>query len=155
MSAFDPATFLAATFDTPSVRRPPIAVGEYMGIFGAPEYRPWVSKSDSTKSGAAVDYMIELDIPEEERTRIGLEQPTLKVKHGIMLDTTPTGDLDRSKGKNGGIRILREALDMNKPGDTFNLTSPQGRPVKVKISHREYPEGSGEFFEEVVGLVRA
>lgn len=151
---FDPNTFLDFNMDVPLVKRPPVAAGEYVGIVQEPTARPWVSPNDPTKSGMAFDYMIELDVPKEEQDRIGLATGTIKVKYGVMLDLMPDGkSLDMGLGKNSGLRRLREAVDMNKPGDSFSpRTGATGRPVKVKISHREYPPGSGDLFEEVAGI---
>lgn len=155
MSAFDPNTFLDFTAETPNEKRPPLDVGEYVGIFSAPDMRTWVGQKDPTKSGIAADYLIEVQIPPEQKTKHGYKMDTIKVKYGIMLDTMPDGkSLDMSPGMNGGYRKLRDALDMNKPGDRFNLRMPEGRPVKVKISHREYPPGSGELFEEVAAIAK-
>lgn len=151
---FDPNTFLDFNMDVPLVKRPPVAAGEYVGIVQEPTARPWVSPNDPTKSGMAFDYMIELDVPKEEQDRIGLATGTIKVKYGVMLDLMPDGkSLDMGLGKNSGLRRLREAVDMNKPGDSFSpRTGATGRSVKVKISHREYPPGSGDLFEEVAGI---
>jgi hypothetical protein len=154
MSAFDPNSFLDATINEALVKRPPIPVGDYIGVLSEPVIRPWVSSKDATKSGIAADYMIDVDVPQNIREEIGLDSPTIKLKYGIMLDTNATGGIDTAKGKNGGIRKFREALDMNTPGVPFNLRMVAGRPVKVKIGHREYPEGSGDLFEEVVGLAK-
>ena len=120
-----------------------------------PESRPWVGVKDPTKSGVAVDIPVEVDVPPEVRERLGLTLPTIKTKYGFMLDLTPTGGIDQAPGMNRSIRNLREALDMNKPGDSFRLASVAGRVIRVKIGHREYPEGSGEFFEDVVGVAKA
>lgn len=154
MSTFDPATFLDATMDVPLVKRPPLPVGDYVGVMEEPVTRSWVGQKDPTKSGIAADYMIALDVPQHIQEELGLDTSTIKVKYGIMLDTNASGGLDTSPGKNGGLRRFREALDMNKPGQSFNLRMATGRPVKVKIGHREYPEGSGELFEEVLGLAK-
>lgn len=154
MSTFDPQSFLDATFDAPTVKRPPLPVGDYTALVGEPTMRPWVSAKDPTKSGIAADYMMEVDVPSDVAERLKLNTSTIKVKYGIMLDLTPTGGIDNSPGANGGLRRFREALNMNKPGDSFNLRMAQGKAVKVKIGHREYPEGSGDIFEEIVGLGR-
>ena len=156
-NVFDPAAFLDYTADQPNVRRPPLKVGDYLGVFEEPEARTWVSSKDPTKSGFAADYQVSIEIPPGERERLGLERDaTIKCKYGIMLDTMPDGKtLDMGVGKNAGLRRLREALDMNKPGDRFNLRLVAGRVARFKIGHREYPEGSGDFFEDIVGISKA
>lgn len=149
MGAFDPATFLDQETDQPLVRRPPLPIQDYIGIIGVPTTRTWVSPNDSTKSGYAVDFPIVLDIPGDVQEQLGLTTNTITVKGGVMLDLTPDGSIDWSAGKNGATRRYREALDMNKSGDTFSFRRMEGRAIRVKIKHREYPPGSGEFFEDV------
>jgi hypothetical protein len=155
MGAFDPNSFLEQSIDQPLVKRPPIPVGDYIGLIGDPDVRDWVSPKDPTKSGKAVDYPVEIQIPADVVERLNLRNPTLKLKLGIMLDLTPSGGIDQSQGANGGLRKLREALDLNKPGDSFNLRKPVGRTATFKIKHREYPEGSGDFFEDIAGVAKA
>ena len=155
MSAFDPKAFLDLSMDAPMVRRPPIPEGDYTALLGEPETRPWVGVKDPTKSGVAVDIPVEVDVPQDIRERLNLTLPTIKTKYGFMLDLTPTGGIDMAPGMNRAIRNLRDALDLNKPGDSFRISMVAGRAIKVKIKHREYPEGSGEFFEDVAGVARA
>lgn len=156
MPAFDPATILGANLDQPMVKRPPVPVNEYLGVFGDPVTRTWVSPKDPTKSGIAVDIPVELSIPADVADRVGLREPTIKLKYGVMLDLTPTGTIDQAPGANAGLRRLREALDKNKPGDTFSFNRDvAGRTAKFKVGHREYPEGSGDLFEDIVGIARA
>lgn len=154
MSAFDAETFLDMTMDTPLVRRPPIQVGDYTGVFGEPTSRNWVSPKDPSKSGIAFDYPILLDVPAAERERVGITGDySVTVKWGVMVDLMPDGkSFDMGIGKNGGLRKLREAVGMNKPGDTFSPRATAGRVVKVKVGHREYPEGSGDLFEEALAI---
>lgn len=155
MSVFDSKAFLDYTMDAPLVKRPPLPVGEYVGVIQEPKDRNWVSPNDPTKSGVALDYMIEVDVPRDYAERIGFTEPTIKVKYGVMLDIAPDGkSLDMAPGKNGGLRRLREAVNMNKPGDSFNPRAAVGRPVRVLLTHREYPEGSGDFFEEVKSIAK-
>lgn len=152
---FDPAAFLHMTQDAPLVRRPPLAEGDYVGVITELTTRPWVSPKDATKSGIAVDYQAVLEVPAEEQQRLGLTEGTLKVKGGFMLDTVPGGKgLDMSPGKNGGMRRHREAVDLNKPGDKFSIAMLDGKVARFKVKHREYPEGSGEYFEDLAGIAK-
>jgi hypothetical protein len=155
MSQFDPAAFLDATLDAPLVKRPPLPVGDYVAVIGSPTTRTWVSPKDPTKSGVAVDLPLTIEVPAETQSALGLTQATISSKDGIMLDLTPSGGIDSTPGKNGKLRRYRDALDMNKPGDKFSFRQMEGKVLKVKIGHREYPEGSGDLFEEVVGIARA
>lgn len=150
---FDPLMFLEMTMDAPLVRRPPLKVGDYIGTISELSIRPWVSPKDATKSGYACDYQAVLEVPPEEQARLGLTESTLKVKGGFMIDTVPGGKgFDMSPGKNAGLRRHREAVGLNKPGDSFNIRMLEGRVAKFKIAHREYPEGSGDFFEDLQGI---
>jgi hypothetical protein len=83
---------------------------------------------------------------------VGLTSPTLELKDSIMLDLNSGGMIDYSPGKNGGLRRYRDATDLNKPGVPFKARDLVGRMVKLKIGHREYPEGSGDLFEEIKGV---
>lgn len=155
MSTFDPNQFLDQTMSAPLTKRPPLPVGEYVGLVQEPTSRTWVSPNDPTKSGVAFDYMIEVDVPQAYRDQYSVDLTTLKVKYGVMLDIAADGkSLDMGPGKNGGLRKLREAVDLNKPGDSFNPRMAAGRPVRVMLAHREYPAGSGDFFEEVKGIAK-
>lgn len=155
MPSFDPSQFLDATMDTPLQKRPPLPVNDYIGVLGEPTVRPWVSSKDPTKSGYAVDYPVEISVPADVADRLGLREPILRMKYGIMLDLTATGTIDQSPGANGALRRLREAVNMNKPGDSFSLRAVTGRTAKFRIGHREYPEGSGEMVDEITGITRA
>lgn len=152
MSTFDPNLFLDATTTEASLKRPPLPIGDYTAIIGEMTPRQWVSPKDATKSGMAIDVQLEIDVPGSVQEQLGLTQPTLKVKDGIMLDTTEAGGLDMSPGKNAKLRRYREATGLNIAGKPFNIRMLQGNAVKVKIGHREYPEGSGDLFEQVEGI---
>lgn len=152
MSQFDTSTFLDFTTTEESLKRPPIPVGDYTGIIGDLTVREWVSPKDPTKAGVAFDVPITLDLPQDVAAAAGLLEPTLKVKDSIMLDLTPQGAIDFAPGKNGKLRRYREATNNNKAGQPFSPRSLSGQVITVKISHREYPEGSGEFFEQVDGI---
>lgn len=154
MGAFSVENFLDQETDQPLLRRPPLPVQDYIGIIGEVVTRPWVAKDDPTKSGYAVDFPIVLDIPADIVEQLGLSSNQITLKGGVMLDLTADGSIDWSQGKNAATRRYREALDMNKPGDKFSFRAMQGRPIRVKIKHREYPEGSGEFFEDVAAVAR-
>jgi hypothetical protein len=155
MSQFDPATFLDATTTEASFKRPPLPVGDYRAVIGDLATRPWVSSKDPTKSGIAVDVPLVIDVPGDLQEQLGLTQPTLTVKDSIMLDLTPSGTMDMSPGKNAKLRKYRDATGNNVAGRPFNIRMLQGQIVTVKLDHREYPEGSGELFEQVQGVAAA
>jgi hypothetical protein len=132
-------------------RRAPLPVGDYTGVIGDVKARAWSSQKDTSKSGIAWDVPIVLDVPAELQTELGLP-PTLNVKDSIMLDLTEAGGLDMGKGKNGRLRTYREALDMNKPGESFSARKMTGGIVRVKISHELYQDN---IMERVAGVAKA
>lgn len=152
MSQFDASTFLDATTTEVSVKRPPLPVGDYTAVVGDLDTREWVSPKDPTKSGIAVDVQLTVDIPADVAESVGLTENTLKMKDSIMLDLTPQGGLDMAPGKNGKLRKYRDATNNNQAGKPFNIRMLSGNVITVKVSHREYPEGSGDLFEQVAGI---
>lgn len=152
MSQFDASTFLDFTTTEESVKRPPIPEGDYLGIIGELTASEWVSSKDATKSGMKFDVPITLDLPEDVWSAVGLRDGQLVVKDSMMLDLTPQKTLDFAPGKNGKLRKYREATNNNKAGQPFSARQLTGQAVLVKITYREYPEGSGDFFEQVSGV---
>lgn len=152
MSMFDPSTFLDATLEAPTEKRPPLPVGDYTAIVGEVKARAWQGRTDPTKSGIAWDIPLTIEIPAEVQAQLGLQQPTITLQDSIMLDLTEGGTIDNSPGKNRRLRVYREAVDLNKSGDSFSARKMQGKVVKVKISHDVY-EGSP--VEKIAGVARA
>lgn len=156
-SAFDPTSYLDATISEPSVRRPPLPAGrELVGIVQEVKPRSWQAKEDPTRGGIAVDIPVKIDLsayPDLQQI-IGATEVTLT--DGLILDLTPNGAIDNSPGKNNKLRRWREALDMNKPGDTFSFRLMQGRMVKVKIGHRiDNRVSPPETYDQIDGVVKA
>lgn len=158
---FDASAYLDLPVDVPLVKRPPITAGDYIATVKDVKARQWTSKdkidevTGRPKSGIAYDVVISIEVPEDVRNAVGLTSPTLDLTPGIMLDMKADGTgIDTGPGKNGALRRWREALDMNKPGEVFTPRKMIGKMLTVKISHREYPAGSGDFFEEVSGVSR-
>ena len=135
-SAFDPQILLSATTEEVLERRAPLPIGDYTATIGEITARAWSSR-DGTKSGMALDVPLIIEVPAEVQADLGLN-PTLTFKDSIMLDLTETGGIDYSKGKNGRLRLYRDALDMNKKGEAFAPMLMTGRYIKVKIGHEDY-----------------
>jgi hypothetical protein len=95
--------------------------------------RPWTSRQDPSKSGMALDVTWSID-DAAVKEQLGRQEVT--VKQGIMLDVTETGGLDMGKGKNVSLGRLREATNLNQPGQPFGFRMLEGRPAKVKVEHR-------------------
>lgn len=133
MASFDPQAFLDSSVtesnDTVVI---PCPIGEYTGIVDKLLPRTWQSK-DGTQSGVAIDV---LWLIEDNDVKAFLGRDTVIVKQGIMLDTLSSGALDMSKGKNVPLGRLREALEMNSPGQPFAFSMIPGRAGKVSVTHR-------------------
>lgn len=157
--AFDANSFIDATMNQPLEKRDPIPAenpetsdGLYLAIMGEPKPRQWTGRQDPTKTGYAMDIPIEIQVPGSLQAGPQKFQPVIKLTYGVMLDLNETGGLDMGKGKNGGIRRLRESLDLNKAGDSFSFRKLAGQPCKVKIKHRVY---EGEILDDIDALFKA
>ncbi len=141
MSQFDPSTFLDATIDAPMTKRKTLPEGDYLAQIGDIEARAWQGKKDPTKSGMAYDVPLTLQIPMELQEELGYSE--LKLSDSIMLDLTPQGTIDIGPGRNGRLRMYREALDLNKPGTKFSARMMSGQLVKVSVKHELYDAADG------------
>jgi hypothetical protein len=153
-STFDPEKFLHQTTTEAATRRPPLNASlEFPGTIGTPKMRQNAGKKDPTKSYTFLDLPIMVDLTSnpQENARIGQDQVPLN--YSVILDINDTG-LDWSPGKNAGLRILRDATGTNTPGQAFSIASLEGRQVRVKIKHEEYPLGSGELQDRVAGVAK-
>lgn len=142
---FDPATFLNATYDEAlDTKLVPCPAGEYLAIADKVDVKPWATK-DGSKSGLKA--VIQWDIQDENVKQL-LGRDKVVVPQDQMLDLTETGNLDFGKGKNVGLGRIREALDLNTPGEPFAFAMIQGRMAKVVVSHRtgDNPE---DLFNEI------
>lgn len=154
-SAFDPSSFLSATTTEAATRRPPIPAGrDILAIIGEPKVRKVQGKKDPTKEFIFVDFPMEIDLTGVPDIQKHVGQDKVTLTYGTSLDTTDSGALDWSPGRNTGLRLMRTALDMNVPGQPFNILAMQGRMIKVRISHEEYPEGSGEFRDRIAAVAK-
>lgn len=151
MSQFDPQAFLDVSMEEALEKREVLPVGDYTAVIGEVSARAWTGKKDPTKSGIAWDIPLTIDVPAELQASLGLAS-TLTLKDSIMLDLTDGGTIDTGKGKNGRLRMYREALDMNKPGEGFSARKMQGQVLTVKISHEIYQDAP---VERVQGVAKA
>ena len=158
--SFDPNAFLDLPIDTPLERRPPIPVGDYTAQILSVSARRWESKdkvderTGQLKSGIAYDVEVELQLPEAVRDLCKLNTTTFKMKDGIMLDLNEQGGIDTTPGRNSSLMRWREALDMNKAGQTFRASAMVGKLLKVRVKHEEYPAGSGQLQERIGAVAR-
>ena len=151
MTQFDPQAFLDLPVDTVFEKRPPLPVGDYIATIKDITPRPWTGKNDPTKSGMAYDVQLTLEVPAEVQAAIGITLPTLQLKDSIMLDLTVEGAFDGAPGRNRQLRNYREALDMNKPGETFRAREMIGKMLLVKVGHETY---QGNLMERVNGVAK-
>jgi len=147
---FSPEQFLdMQTTDSNDTKVIPIPPGEYFAVVSEVKVRPWQSKADPSKAGIALDIQWALD---DQGLRELLGRDTVTVKQGVMLDMTEAGGLDMGKGRNVGLGRLREATNMNTPGQPFSFTMLTGRMAKVKVEHRVDGEN---IYAEIKQVARA
>lgn len=147
--AFDPQSFLDSTItDALDTKVLPIPPGEYPATVLEIKARPWVGKSDPTKSGVALDLTWEID---DQSVREAVKRDKVTVRQSIMLDLTPSGGLDTGKGRNLGLGRLRAALGLNVPGQPYSHSMLPGRMAKVKVSNRVVGEDT---YSDVDGVVK-
>lgn len=159
VGSFDPAEFLDATTTEALVRRPPLPVGDYLGLTGDITSESWSSnKPDAkVKSGIKFNIPVKIDLsqyPEQKAALGGIEAVTLTA--GVMIDSavnpaTGKATIDWGVGKNGGLRRWRDATGCNNPGETFSPRQMSGRQVLVKVKHRVY---QGEAYDEVDSVAK-
>ena len=76
------------------------------------------------------------------------------VRQGLWLDITDHGTLDMGKGKNVALGRLREATDLNVPGQPFAMAMFPGRLAKIKVTQRPGNEPD-QVFNDVRGVTKA
>ena len=146
---FNPDQFLDMTItDSNSTQTVPVPVGEYTALVSDVKCRQWQSKADPSKSGLTLDVTWEVD---DAAVKQLLGRDKVTVKQGIMLDLTEAGGLDMGKGRNIGLGRLREALNLNAPGQPFSFSMVAGRIAKVSVSHRIDGEN---IYAEVKGVAK-
>lgn len=133
MSNFDPTAFLAQTVteanDTSVI---PAPEGEFLAVADKVDVKQW-SKKDGSASGLKLSVLWDI---QDEAVKAHCGRETVKVGQDIMLDLTETGGLDLARGRNVNLGRLREALNLNTPGQPFSFSMVQGRMAKVNIKHR-------------------
>lgn len=144
-SAFDPALFMEQQFDgVNDTKIIPCPTGEFPGISDKVEVVQWSSEKKGT-SGLKLRVLWDI---QDDSVRQLTGRDKVIVPQDVMLDLTDTGALDMGKGKNVRLGRLREALDLNTPGEPFSFGMIQGRVATVNVKHRpgDNPE---DIFAEV------
>mgnify|MGYP000847491777 CR=1 FL=1 len=132
--SFDPNTFLNTTYEEANdTKITPCPVGEYLAVASKVDAKTWASR-DGSKSGVKLEILWEID---DANVKQLLGRDKVTSRQNIMLDLNEAGTgLDLGKGKNVGLGRLREALDLNTPGQSFAFSMIEGRLAKVMVSHR-------------------
>lgn len=154
-SIFSPETFLDATTTEESVKRPPLPAGrDITASITDVKMRTWQGKKDPTKGGIVADIKLEFDLTAypDIRTLVGGLDKVV-ITDGIMLDLTEQGNIDYSPGKNGKLRLYRDATGLNIAGQAFSLRMFMGRMVRARIKHvpseNVGPDGKPEMYDNI------
>ena len=149
---FNPEQFLdmqvTESNDTKTI---PVPVGEYTAVAEEVKCRQWQSKQDLSKSGLTLDITWSVD---DAVVKELLGRDKVTVRQGIMLDITDSGGLDMGKGRNIGLGRLREATDLNVPGQPFAMAMLPGRLAKIKVTQRPGTEPD-QVYNDVRGVTKA
>lgn len=146
--SFDPNTFLNQQYDEAlDTKLVPCPAGEYLALADKVDIKQWSAK-DGSSSGLKLEVLWEI---QDENVKALLGRDVVKVPMQQMLDLTDTGQLDFAKGKNVGLGRIREALDLNTPGEPFAFGMIQGRMATAKVSHRIYND---DVFAEIKAITK-
>jgi len=149
---FDPNTFMQATLtDANDTRVVPCPVGEYpMQIVDLKAKSGVIGKGERAgETWAAIDVFFEVN---DEGAKAATGREKLRVKMGLMLDLTPEGMLDMGKGKNIRLGKLREACDLNRPGQPFSFPQMIGKYVVGVVGHRPDDRDPSIVYDEVTAV---
>jgi hypothetical protein len=145
MSTFDPSIFEQTVLnESNDTRIAPVPEDEYLGEIKSYEFR-------TTNSGKTMVNVLWKTTDPKAVDATGLPEPT--VRQTIWLDVTDAGGLDMGKGKNVSLGKFREAIDMNKPGFTWQNTI--GKLARIKVKHDIAKDGSGEIYANVAAVTKA
>lgn len=146
---FDPATFLNTTIEEANDTKViPVPAGEYLALAEKVDIKSWSSR-DGSSSGLKLEIVWDIM---DDNVKALLGRDSVKCIQQQMLDLTDTGNLDLGKGKNVGLGRIREALDLNTPGQPFAFPMIQGRMARVAVSHRTAGE---DIYAEIKKIAKA
>lgn len=152
-SAFDPKMLLQSTFtEASSLVRIPIPIGEHLAVIEKIGMSSGTGKDG--KVWARLDLTYNLD-SQAVKDALGRDKVTLN--QGIMLDRTPEGGLDFSKGRNVTLGRLRESVGLNTPGAPFGFGMLEGKVLKIVVGHTpsDRPGAQpGDVYENVNAFVK-
>ena len=150
---FDPNVFLQATTAEANTRRNPVPAGTTLvGTLGEPKITTSEGKQEKNLGQVYVfcNIPVEIDLTQNPsiHAHVGMDKLTLQYRFGVDFLPGGTG-FDMAKGKNNGLRALREALGMNVQGQPFNLMMVIGRQVTARIGNRPGRPGEDVVYDEV------
>lgn len=153
---FDPSQFLDSTTTEAGEKRDNLPTDRpYNAELGEVSAKSVQGKKDATQTYLFFEYPVVIDLKGEYpdiAAKIGVDKVTMK--YGCSVDLTESGAMDWSKGRNTGLRILREATGTNVAGQPWSARMLTGRRVQVLLKLREYPEGSGNLLEDVKSIAK-
>lgn len=76
------------------------------------------------------------------------------VYQSVMLDLTPQGGLEQGPGKNINLGRVREACNLNNPGQSFSPNQLIGQMVRVSVRHVPSFRDPSMLVAEVNGVTR-
>lgn len=148
-SLFDAKNFLDMEIEGEnSTEVIPVPPGEYIGLCVEVKAREWKAR-DGTKEGKALDVSWEIDDPE---IKTATSRDRVVIRQGVMLETTESGAIDMSKGKNVQLGRLRAAVGMN-TGGKFRFSDIVGQAATIKVTNE--PQEDGRIFDRVISAAPA
>lgn len=153
MSDFDPAAFMEATFsETNSTVVVPLPIGEPIAEITDVKF----DGGTSHKEGKPPRNWLRLDVTWEINDPNYLEiakKSSAKLRYGVMLDLTDSGQISMEAGTNVKLGRLRAAVGLNEPGEPFNARMLVGRSAKIKVIQKTI-EGREGIFNDVDGVAK-
>jgi hypothetical protein len=132
---FSPETFMNAVFNEANdTKIIPCPVGEFPAqILEVTPKSGIISKGDRAgETWARLDVSWETS---DHAACAATGRERVRVRQGIMLDLTPNGGLDFGPGRNVQLGRLREAVNLNQPGQPFSPAMFVGRSARISVAH--------------------
>lgn len=155
-SIFDPQQFFDSTTTEAAEKRDNLpTTREYIATIDDISGRSVQGKKDPNQTYLFFDYPMTINLKDEYpeiARQVGIDKLTLR--YGCGVDLTEGGAIDWSKGRNNGLRMLREATGTNVAGEAWSPRTLVGRRIRVTLKLREYPEGSGNMVEDIKSIAK-
>lgn len=89
----------------------------------------------------------------EQMAKLGV-QKLPDMRQTIFLDLTPEGGLDMGPFKNASLGKLREALNLNNPGQRWSFNDFIGKPGLVKVEYKPNEKDPQNPFANVTAVTK-